>query len=135
VNPASWQAPLRNRGSRDCFYACRREDQFLAGTGQRHIHDVSLFQVDNRVAFFKLDPLCRQLEACAESSAAAQITVSTKAKGLEWRRVLMSSDFNKFVVKNLPIAALYQANENLKRWVAGRTVLLSLCRSPEFSRV
>jgi UvrD-like helicase C-terminal domain len=43
--------------------------------------------------------MCHQLEACVESQAAAQITVSTvhKAKGLEWPRVLMSSDFNKFV--------------------------------------
>ena len=43
--------------------------------------------------------MCRQIEACVESPAAAQITVSTvhKAKGLEWPRVLMSSDFNRFV--------------------------------------
>jgi len=43
--------------------------------------------------------MCRQLEACVESPAAAQITVSTvhKAKGLEWQRVLESSDFNQFV--------------------------------------
>jgi superfamily I DNA/RNA helicase len=43
--------------------------------------------------------MCRQLEACVESHAAAQITVSTvhKAKGLEWPRLLMSSDFNQFV--------------------------------------
>jgi superfamily I DNA/RNA helicase len=43
--------------------------------------------------------MCRQLEACVESPAAAQITVSTvhKAKGQEWPRVLMSSDFNQFV--------------------------------------
>jgi superfamily I DNA/RNA helicase len=43
--------------------------------------------------------MCRQLEACVESPAAAQITVSTvhKAKGLEWPRVLISSDFNRFV--------------------------------------
>jgi superfamily I DNA/RNA helicase len=43
--------------------------------------------------------MCHQLEACVESPAAAQITVSTvhKAKGLEWPRVLMSSDFNQFV--------------------------------------
>jgi hypothetical protein len=43
--------------------------------------------------------MCRQLEACVETPAAAQITVSTvhKAKGLEWPRVLVSSDFNQFV--------------------------------------
>jgi superfamily I DNA/RNA helicase len=43
--------------------------------------------------------MCRQLETCVESPAAAQVTVSTvhKAKGLEWPRVLMSSDFNQFV--------------------------------------
>ena len=43
--------------------------------------------------------MCRQLETCVESAAAAQITVSTvhKAKGLEWPRVSMSSDFNQFV--------------------------------------
>jgi len=49
---------------------------------------------DHRVLY-----MCRQLEACVESAAAAQITVSTvhKAKGLEWPRVLLSSDFNQFV--------------------------------------
>jgi superfamily I DNA/RNA helicase len=43
--------------------------------------------------------MCKQLEACVESPVAAQITVSTvhKAKGLEWPRVLMSSDFNQLV--------------------------------------
>ena len=43
--------------------------------------------------------MCRRLEACVESPVAAQITVSTvhKAKGFEWPRVLMSSDFNQFV--------------------------------------
>src|ERR1700720_349805 len=43
--------------------------------------------------------MCRQLETCVESPAAAQITVSTvhKAKGLEWPRVSLSSDLNQFV--------------------------------------
>jgi hypothetical protein len=43
--------------------------------------------------------MCRQLEACVESPSAAQIMVSTvhKAKGLEWPRVFVSSDFNQFV--------------------------------------
>jgi len=43
--------------------------------------------------------MCRQLEACVDSPTAAQITVSTvhKAKGLEWPRVSLSSDFNEFV--------------------------------------
>jgi superfamily I DNA/RNA helicase len=43
--------------------------------------------------------MCRQLEACVDSPTAAQITVSTvhKAKGLEWPRVFLSSDFNQFV--------------------------------------
>jgi superfamily I DNA/RNA helicase len=43
--------------------------------------------------------MCQQLETCVESPAAAQLTVSTvhKAKGLEWPRVSMSSDFNQFV--------------------------------------
>jgi superfamily I DNA/RNA helicase len=43
--------------------------------------------------------MCRQLETCVESPAVAEITVSTvhKAKGLEWPRVSMSSDFNRFV--------------------------------------
>jgi superfamily I DNA/RNA helicase len=57
--------------------------------------------------------MCRQLEACVESPAAAQITVSTvhKAKGLEWPRVLMSSDFNQFVEleKGNPVIDLEEA--------------------------
>jgi superfamily I DNA/RNA helicase len=57
--------------------------------------------------------MCRQLEACVESSAAAQIRASTvhKAKGLEWRRVLMSSDLNKFVEleKGHPVIDLEEA--------------------------
>src|ERR1700719_132668 len=57
--------------------------------------------------------MCRQLEACVESPAAAQITVSTvhKAKGLEWPRVLMSSDFNRFVEleKGKPVIDMEEA--------------------------
>ena len=57
--------------------------------------------------------MCRQLEACVESPAAAQITVSTvhKAKGLEWPRVLMSSDFNQFVEleKGIPVIDMQEA--------------------------
>jgi hypothetical protein len=44
-------------GSRDRFYARRGEDQFLPSTGQGHIHDVSLFHVDNWLAVLKLDEL------------------------------------------------------------------------------
>jgi superfamily I DNA/RNA helicase len=54
--------------------------------------------------------MCRRLEACV---AAAQITVSTvhKAKGLEWPRVLMSSDFNQFVEleKGKPVIDMEEA--------------------------
>src|SRR5580700_9846116 len=57
--------------------------------------------------------MCRRLEACVESPAAAQITVSTvhKAKGLEWPRVLMSSDFNQFVEleKGKPVIDMEEA--------------------------
>jgi superfamily I DNA/RNA helicase len=57
--------------------------------------------------------MCRQLEACVESPAAAQITVSTvhKAEGLEWPRVLMSSDFNQFVEleKGKPVIDMEEA--------------------------
>jgi superfamily I DNA/RNA helicase len=57
--------------------------------------------------------MCRQLEACVESSAAAQVTVSTvhKAKGLEWPRVLISSDFNRFVERegNKPVVDFQEA--------------------------
>jgi superfamily I DNA/RNA helicase len=47
----------------------------------------------------KVLTMCRQLEACVDSAAGAQITVSTvhKAKGLEWNRVFLSDDFNQFV--------------------------------------
>ena len=57
--------------------------------------------------------MCRRLEACVESPAAAQITVSTvhKAKGLEWPRVLVSSDFNQFVElkKGKPVIDMEEA--------------------------
>ena len=53
------------------------------------------------------------MEACVESPAAAQITVRTvhKAKGLEWPRVLMSSDFNRFVEleKGKPVIDMEEA--------------------------
>ena len=53
------------------------------------------------------------MEKCVETSAAAQITVSTvhKAKGLEWPRVLMSSDFNQFVEldKGKPVIDMEEA--------------------------
>src|SRR5713226_5034087 len=50
---------LRSRGGGDRFYARRGEDQFLPSTGQGHIHDVSLFHVDNWVAVLKLDELIK----------------------------------------------------------------------------
>jgi len=57
--------------------------------------------------------MCRRLEACVESPAAVQVTVSTvhKAKGLEWPQVLMSSDFNQFVEleKGKPIIDMEEA--------------------------
>jgi superfamily I DNA/RNA helicase len=57
--------------------------------------------------------MCRRLKACVESPAAAQITVSTvhKAKGLEWPRVLMPSDFNQFVEleKGKPVTDMEEA--------------------------
>jgi ATP-dependent exoDNAse (exonuclease V) beta subunit len=57
--------------------------------------------------------MCRRLEECVESPAAAQITVSTvhQAKGLEWPRVLMSSDFNQFVEleKGKPVVDMQEA--------------------------
>jgi superfamily I DNA/RNA helicase len=57
--------------------------------------------------------MCRRLEACVESPAAAQITVSTvhKAEGLEWPRVLVSSDFNQFVEleKGKPVIDMEEA--------------------------
>src|ERR1700730_14541204 len=57
--------------------------------------------------------MCRRLEACVESPAAAQITVSSvhKAKDLEWPRVLVSSDFNQFVEleKGKPVIDMEEA--------------------------
>ncbi len=50
---------LRSRGSGDRFYARRGEDQFLPSTGHGHIHDGSLFHVDNRFAVLKLDELIK----------------------------------------------------------------------------
>jgi superfamily I DNA/RNA helicase len=57
--------------------------------------------------------MCRQLEGCVDSQDAAQITVSTvhKAKGLEWPRVSVSSDFNPIVEREAgrPIVDLQEA--------------------------
>jgi superfamily I DNA/RNA helicase len=43
--------------------------------------------------------MCSRLRACVESPESAQLTVSTvhKAKGLEWPRVMVASDFNRFI--------------------------------------
>lgn len=43
--------------------------------------------------------MCSCLRACVESPESAQLTVSTvhKAKGLEWPRVLVAADFNRFI--------------------------------------
>ncbi len=57
--------------------------------------------------------MCRQLEGCVDSQDAAQITVSTvhKAKGLEWPRVSVSSDFNPIVEREAgkPVVDLQEA--------------------------
>jgi superfamily I DNA/RNA helicase len=43
--------------------------------------------------------MCTRLRACVDSPESAQLTVSTvhKAKGLEWSRVLVAGDFNRFI--------------------------------------
>ena len=43
--------------------------------------------------------MCSRLRACVDSPENAQLTVSTvhKAKGLEWPRVLLAGDFNRFI--------------------------------------
>ncbi len=49
--------------------------------------------------------MCTRLRECVDSPASAQVTVSTvhKAKGLEWPRVLVSSDFNRFIRRELGV--------------------------------
>lgn len=51
-------------------------------------------------------PMCTRLRECVDSPAGAQLTVSTvhKAKGLEWPRVLVASDFNRFIRRELGVA-------------------------------
>ena len=43
--------------------------------------------------------MCNRLRECVGSPETAQVTVSTvhKAKGLEWPRVLVAADFNRFI--------------------------------------
>lgn len=43
--------------------------------------------------------MCNRLRECVDSPETAQVTVSTvhKAKGLEWPRVLVAADFNRFI--------------------------------------
>ncbi len=50
-------------------------------------------------------PMCNRLRECVESPASAQVTVSTvhKAKGLEWPRVLVAADFNRFAKRELGV--------------------------------
>jgi len=49
--------------------------------------------------------MCNRLRECVDSPASAQVTVSTvhKAKGLEWPRVLVASDFNRFIRRELGV--------------------------------
>ncbi len=46
-------------------------------------------------------PMCNRLRECVDSPETAQVTVSTvhKAKGLEWPRVLVAADFNRFITR------------------------------------
>jgi hypothetical protein len=50
-------------------------------------------------------PMCNRLRECVDSSEGAQVTVSTvhKAKGLEWPRVLVAADFNRFIRRELGV--------------------------------
>jgi superfamily I DNA/RNA helicase len=50
-------------------------------------------------------PMCNRLRECVDSPAGAQVTVSTvhKAKGLEWPRVLVAADFNRFIRRELGV--------------------------------
>ena len=43
--------------------------------------------------------MCNRLRECVQSPETAEVTVSTvhKAKGLEWPRVLLAGDFNRFI--------------------------------------
>ncbi|HVN27377.1 MAG TPA: 3'-5' exonuclease, partial [Candidatus Binataceae bacterium] len=43
--------------------------------------------------------MCNRLRSCLDSPEGAQLTVSTvhKAKGLEWPRVMVAADFNRFI--------------------------------------
>jgi len=49
--------------------------------------------------------MCTRLRECVESPEGAQVTVSTvhKAKGLEWPRVLVAGDFNRFIRRELGV--------------------------------
>jgi UvrD-like helicase C-terminal domain/AAA domain len=49
--------------------------------------------------------MCDRLRECVDSPANAEVTVSTvhKAKGLEWPRVLVASDFNRFIRRELGV--------------------------------
>ena len=53
----------------------------------------------------KVLSMCTRLRECVESPERAQVTVSTvhKAKGLEWPRVMVASDFNRFIRRELGV--------------------------------
>jgi hypothetical protein len=90
-----------------------------------------------RFAARKRDPRSRWISAMRERRS-TNIAAVALAKTRVWDRDLRSRRrFNTCFqpaahVKNLAIALLYQANQNLERRVAGRTVFLSFGRSLEF---
>jgi superfamily I DNA/RNA helicase len=50
--------------------------------------------------------MCDRLRECVDTPEGAQVTVSTvhKAKGLEWPRVLVAADFNRFIRREAGVA-------------------------------
>jgi superfamily I DNA/RNA helicase len=102
---SAWKLHSGKKGSGDLSDFSNWEELKAAAKGVRSEDSgdpslrILVHLIEERGA--KVLSMCNRLRTCVESPADAQVTVSTvhKAKGLEWPRVLVGSDFNPFITK------------------------------------
>ena len=106
---SAWKLHLREKGQRRTRGLLDWDELKSAaqGNGSEDYGDPSLQilvrLVEERGA--RVLPMCNRLRECVDSPESAQVTVSTvhKAKGLEWPRVLVAADFNRFIRRELGV--------------------------------